>query len=163
MKTLIKKHKLIDILRDMKTNLRQYTWRRKNNNNIANRIDYFLISADIRSRIVKADKAGHYFFTDHRAISLKINHKAESRGRGYYKLNSKILENEEYKEIINQLISKYQKKLVIRNTDPRTLWDVLKAEVRDITVKICKQLSREKKYELNKLEKSSTNFTIRTR
>jgi hypothetical protein len=96
-------------------------------------------------------------------ISLKSNHKAESRGRGYYKLNSKILENEEYKEIINQLISKYQKKLVIRNTDPRTLWDVLKAEVRDITVKICKQLSREKKYELNKLEKSSTNFTIRTR
>ena len=84
-------------------------------------------------------------YTDHQAISLKINHKAESRGRGYFKLNSKILENEEYKEIIKQLISKYQKKLVIQKTDPRTLWDVFKAEVRDVTVKICKQISHEKK------------------
>ena len=28
---------------------------------------------------------------------------------------------------------------------PETLWDVFKAEVRDVTVKICKQISREKK------------------
>ena len=55
LKTLIKKHKLIDIWRDMNTNLRQYTWRRKNNISTASRIDYFLISTDIRSRIVKAD------------------------------------------------------------------------------------------------------------
>jgi hypothetical protein len=67
---------------------------------------------------------------DHQTISLKIKHKAESRGREYFKLNSKILENEEYKEIIKQLISKYQKKLVIQKTDTRTLWDVFKAEVR---------------------------------
>jgi DNA-directed RNA polymerase subunit H (RpoH/RPB5) len=39
-------------------------------------------------------------------------------------LYSKILENEEYKEIIKQLISKYQEKPVIQKTDPRTLWDV---------------------------------------
>ena len=111
MKTLIKKHKLIDIWRDMNTNLRQYTWRRNNNISTASRIDYFFISTDIRSRIVSADiRLVTISYTDHQAISLKINHKAESRGRGYFKLNSKILENEEYKEIIKQLISKYQKK-----------------------------------------------------
>jgi hypothetical protein len=52
----------------------------------------------------------------------------------YNIIQYKILENEEYKEIIKQLISKYQKKLVIQKTDPRTLWDVFKAEVRDVTV-----------------------------
>jgi hypothetical protein len=84
----------------------------------ASRIDYFLISTDIKSRIVSADiRPATISYTDHQAISLKINHKAESRGRGYFKLNSKILENEEYKEIIKQLISKYQKKLVIQKTD----------------------------------------------
>ena len=138
----------------MKTNLRQYTWRRKNNISTASRIDYFFISTDIRSKIVSADiRPATISYTDHQAISLKINHKAESRGRGYFKLNSKILENEEYTEILKQLISKYQKNLVIQKTDPRTPWDVFKAEVRNVTVKICKQISREKNYELNKLEK----------
>ena len=140
----------------MNTNLRQYTWRRKNNISTASRIDYFLISTDIRPRIVSADiRPATISYTDHQAISVKINHKAESRGRGYFKLNSKILENEEYKEIIKQLISKYQKKLVIQKTDPRTLWDVFKAEVRDVTVKIWKQISCEKNYELNKLDQDN--------
>jgi hypothetical protein len=97
----------------MNTNLRQYTWRRKNNISTA-RIDYFFISTDIRSRIVSADiRPATISYTDQQAISLKTNHKAESRGRGYFKLNSKILENEEYKEIIKQLISKYQKMTLI--------------------------------------------------
>ena len=105
LKTLIKKHKLIDIWRDMNTNLRQYTWRRENNISTASRIDYFFVSTDIRSRIVKADiRPATISYTDHQAMSLKIkiNHKAESRGRGYFKLASKILENKEYKEIIKQ-------------------------------------------------------------
>lgn len=161
LKTLIKKHKLIDIWRDINTNLRQYTRRRKNNISIASRIDYFLICTDIRSRIVSADiRPATISYTDHQAISLKINHKAESRGRGYFKLNSKILENEEYKDIIKQLISKYQNKLVTQNTDPRTLWDVFKVEVRDVTVKICKQISHEKNCELNKLEKTLQSLQL---
>jgi hypothetical protein len=144
----------------MNTNLRQYTGRRKNNISTA-RIDYFLISTNIRSRIVSANiRPATISYTDHQAISLEINHKAESRGRGYFKLNSKILENEEYKEIIKQLISKYQNKLVIQMTDTRTLWDVFKAEVRDVTVKICKQISREKNYELNKLGKTLQSLQL---
>ena len=145
----------------MNTNLRQYTWRRKNNISTASRVDHFFISTDIRSRIVSADiRPATISYTDHQAISVKINHKAESRGRGYFKLNSKILENEEYKEIIKQLISKYQKKLVIQNTDPITLWDVFKADVRDFTVKICKQISHEKNYELNILEKTLQSLQL---
>ena len=89
----------------MNSNLRQYTWRRENNISTASRIDYFFVSTDIRSRIVKADiRPATISYTDHQAMSLKIkiNHKAESRGRGYFKLGSKILENKEYKEIIKQ-------------------------------------------------------------
>jgi hypothetical protein len=44
--------------------------------------------------------------------------------------------------------------------DPRTLWDVFKAEVRDVTVKICKQISCEKNYELNKLEKTLQSLQV---
>jgi flagellar biosynthesis chaperone FliJ len=78
----------------------------------------------------------------------------------YNIIQYKILENEEYKEIIKQLISKYQKKLVIQNTHPITLWDVFKAEVRDFTVKICKQISHEKNYELNILEKTLQSLQL---
>jgi len=66
----------------MNTNLRQYTWRRKNNISTASRIDYYFISIDIRSRIVSADiRPATTSYTDHQAISLEINHNAESRGR----------------------------------------------------------------------------------
>jgi hypothetical protein len=101
--------------------LRQYTWRRKNNNNIANRIDYFLISADIRSRIIKADirPATISFLTTCLGEALRFPLKLYA----YHYLVLIV----KFVEIINQLISKYQKKLVVRNTDPRTLWDVLKA------------------------------------
>ena len=77
LKTLIKKHKLIDIWRDMNTNLRHYTWRRENNISTASRIDYFFVSTDIRSRIVKADiRPATISYTDHQTMSLKmkINH-----------------------------------------------------------------------------------------
>jgi hypothetical protein len=73
LKTLIKKHKLIDNWRDMNTNLRQYTRRRENNISTASRIDYFFVSTDIRSRIVKADiRPATISYTDHQAMSLKI-------------------------------------------------------------------------------------------
>jgi hypothetical protein len=37
---------------------------------------------------------------------------------------------------------------------------VFKAEVRDVTVKICKQISHEKNYELNKLENTLQSLQL---
>jgi exonuclease III len=58
----------------MNTNLRQYTWRRENNISTASRIDYFFVSTDIRSRIVKADiRPATISYTDHQAVHISPN------------------------------------------------------------------------------------------
>ena len=68
-----------------------------------------------------------------------------NKGNGYWKLNTSILENQEYCKSIEKLITKYQHKFK-EQTKLDILWDNFKLEVRDKTIDHCKKLSnREKK------------------
>ena len=152
LKQLIKKHKLSDIWRELHPGLRQFTWRRKNNNNESSRIDYFLICPNLRPKIFTSDiRPAMISSTDHMAISLKIDCNHHNRGRGYFKLNNSILSSDKYNILIRKLIHKYKEKIEQSN-DPRILWDVFKVEVRDLTIEFCRKQSREKQNELNLLE-----------
>lgn len=143
-KKLKKTHKLIDIWREINPKLEQFTWRRKHNHNIASRIDYFLISPDIRPHVVSADiRPAMISCTDHQAISLMIRLPHINKGRGYFKINNSILDNDTYKDIIKNLINSYQKKM--GSQDPRVLWDLFKLEVKELTSSFCKRLASEKK------------------
>ena len=57
-----------------------------------------MISSDIRPAMISS--------TDHQAISLKIRQRTENRGRGFFKINNSILDNNEYKNLINKIIKK---------------------------------------------------------
>jgi hypothetical protein len=50
---------------------------------------------------------------------------------GYWKINNSILNEEEYKQIINNLINSYLN--TKKTIDIRLLWDTLKIEIREIT------------------------------
>ena len=129
LKTLIKKLKVIDIWRAINPNKTQYTWKRKNNE-VASRIDYFLVSQDLRPRVLSTDiRPATIQYPDHLAISLKINHCQGNKGKGYFKLNNSILNDESYKIKINTLIDKYEK---LRNKKSLAImWDLFKIEVRE--------------------------------
>ena len=87
LKILIKTLKLVDIWRVLYPQKEQYTWRRKNNQNSASRIDFFLINHDLRPKIISSDiRPAMIKYTDHQAISLKINLSQEEKGKGYFKL-----------------------------------------------------------------------------
>ena len=153
LKQLIKKYKLIDIWRELNQNSSQFTWRRKNNRSVASRIDFFLISPDIRPHIISADiRPALISHTDHQAISLQIRLKAQNKGKGFFKINNSILNDTKYKEIIIKLIDTHQEKILTKNNDPRVTWDIFKTEVREVTIAYCKQKAAESKNEIKHLE-----------
>jgi len=100
-------------------------------------------SSDIRPTVLK--------FTDHNSISLKLKLFKGNKGNGYWKLNTSILENQEYCKSIEKLITKYQHKFK-EQTKLDILWDNFKLEVRDKTIDHCKKLANSKKNEIKKLE-----------
>ena len=64
---------LLDIWRELNPNKTQFTWKRKHKINESTRIDYFLISPELRTQIESADiRPVIISHTDHQAISLKI-------------------------------------------------------------------------------------------
>ena len=75
----------------------RYTWRRKKPE-IQCRLDFFLISSDLIYDINLADIVPEY----------KTDHSMNPRGRGFWKLNTSLLKEEEYLNLIKATI--YQTK-----------------------------------------------------
>jgi hypothetical protein len=82
-------------------------------------------------------------YTDQNSISLKPKLFKGSKGNGYWKLSTSILENQEYSKSIEKLITKYKNK----NTEQHNLyiiWDNFKLEVRDKTIDHCNKVAKGK-------------------
>ena len=63
--------------------------------------------------------------TDHRAVKLLININENQRGPNYWKLNTSLLEDENYKAIIKYLIHRYNTKIEYEklDVDLHILWE----------------------------------------
>ena len=82
---LKKKLNLIDPWKIKNRDKQQYTWKRKNSNTEASRIDYFLISKELFQRIITADiRPAMIQYTDHMAVALILDIKIINRGPGYW-------------------------------------------------------------------------------
>ena len=90
-------------------NKSQYTWKRKNNNREASRIDYFLISKELVYKTQSCDiRPALIRHTDHQAVSLRIKKDKVNRGPGIWKLNSSIIKDKRYKELMYKILNKYK-------------------------------------------------------
>ena len=64
------------------------------------------------------------------------------KGNGFWKLNNSVLKDEEYKFIINKPRENYLTSITKENNyDIRLIWDVLKNEIKDLTIEYCKNKS----------------------
>ena len=99
---------LVDVWRCIHSNTKQYTWRQRVTN-VACRLDVFLISVEL-ANITKTAKISNGFRTDHSFISLEISKNVINRGPGFFKLNTSLLFDKDYVEIIKNVIYT-QKKL----------------------------------------------------
>ena len=97
---------LIDIWRTQNPDRKRFTWR-SNKPCRASRLDYFLISEDILSLNPKSDILNVYK-SDHNMICLNITKSSQKRGKGLWKFNNALLENQDFSDMIRAEITLIQ-------------------------------------------------------
>ena len=161
-KNIKKVNKLIDPWKEKNPAKQQFTWKRKNSNNEASRIDYFLIQNYLIQRILKADiRPAIIKHTDHQAVSLSLDIKVTNRGKGYWKLNNSLLNDHMYQKLINEIIHNYVLESQNNLQNARTIWDLCKIEIKEQSIKYgiikTKQYKNHLKELEDKLSKTITN------
>jgi len=135
---------LTDIWRDLNPDVQRFTWRR-NKPEIHCRLDFFLISSSLSTDALEADIL-RGFKTDHSLITLSLGTKTNPRGPGFWKLNSHFLKDFEYinliKETINVVSNDYKED---ESVDAILLWDVMKMQIRAVSIKYEKQVKAKQK------------------
>jgi hypothetical protein len=94
---------LVDIWRELNSDIRRYTWTRKRPRKQA-RLDYFLISDSATSFVKEANILSGYK-SDHSMITLTLALSQNKPHRSsYWKFNTSLLHDWKYAEIINKVI-----------------------------------------------------------
>ena len=91
------------------------------------------------------------FLTDHSFIYIETSFDAEIRGRGFWKFNTKILEEIDYVQEINKIIQMAEWRY--QELDPGLRWETLKNDVREFMLEYSKQRASKNKREIEQLEK----------
>ena len=126
---------LVDIWHTMHLDKRQYTWSRKKSGStkttIAARLDYFLCSQNLHSRIVKVEHAAGYN-TDHHMVVIHVLTGTPPRGRGFWKFNNTLLDNKTFfpnaEKVIHAATYKY------RHSNPAIQFEMIKCEISSYSV-----------------------------
>ena len=125
-------HNMTDIWRIQHPDTKKYTWHSSHKPPIFCRLDYFLISNNLINSIKNSSiKPGYK--TDHSFIALNIDFYKLPRGPGYFKFNNSLLLDMEYKNKIKNSIS--ETVLLNNEANPNTLWEVIKGNIRNETIK----------------------------
>ena len=96
------KESLIDLWRELNKTVRGFTWRSQNPCR-RSRLDYFLISDDI----LGLDPSIEYipaYKSDHNPVILSFIKSRQARGRGLWKFNNTLLQNQDYIDMVKEEI-----------------------------------------------------------
>ena len=121
---------LVDIWRVRNPSFRQFTCRRSNPAKMS-RIDFFLISNEMQYN-VKFCKHLPSFLSDHSLVILRVSSLAdsESRGRGYWKFNNSLTNDNNFVETLKNNICEW-KSTFDSQQDPRVKWSFLNTKFLD--------------------------------
>ena len=157
--TYMKNTAICDIWRVRNDSCREYTWQRKKEKGkhemIAARLDYFLISSTMSSRVIESGhKAG--YCTDHSMVLLTIRSNLPSRGRGFWKLNARLLEQNTYRESIIALIKASAEKYKLSN--PAIKWEMMKCEIMGFSRVYSLESAKRKRQKLERINERITKL-----
>ena len=124
---------LIDIWRLRNKHKSQFTWKRQALNE-SSRIDYFLIQTELENNVISCDiRPAQISKTSHLSVSLKLKICDENRGPGIWKINNSIVNDTEYKALINQTIENCKTLQASENLSPQNIWEKVKIDIREVT------------------------------
>ena len=124
----VDENQLTDIWRKNSKFLKDYTWSGGGNQMIARRLDFIFASPFLLPLITDCQilSVGH---SDHRIVISDIEFNYFERGKGNYKMNASIFENENFKLSIKALIE--ESKVELQDLDPILKWESIKIKVRE--------------------------------
>lgn len=127
---------IVDIWRRKNPQKRRFTWRRKQPM-VKSRLDYWLVSEQITDYVEKADIVS-FIGTDHSAILLKLkSFSGNSRGRGLWRMNTSILDEQPYVEGIIENKTNWLEEITDVQ-DARQQWEWLKYRIRQFSMEYSK-------------------------
>ena len=145
-----------DIYRSLHPDKHRFTWRKGIKESQMSRLDYFLISPEFYGFVTEADIDISYR-SDHSLITVNLNFITQERGKGYWKFNNSLLYDPEYvkkvKETINETVSSYRlPENEAFSIDDQMLFEMIKLQVRGITISHSSYKKRLKEREENNIE-----------
>ena len=132
---------LVDLWRIRNPGSKYFTWYRTKPKYIASRIDYMLISEGLTTL---TENITHLtgIRTDHSCVFASVKIDYNSRGPGYWKLNTSLIENEQYihqtKELINDKLTEYGHLPIIEK------WELTKQKVAEHSKQFAKAVKNKR-------------------
>ena len=145
----LEEHNWVDLWRLLNEGISEYTWRRRKPITLS-RLDYFLVQQE-NVGLVRDCEIIPVPFSDHSFVSLHIGFSEDIRGRGYWKLNTAMLENKVYLDEMNELIDKSLE--LNKHKSPCHKLEILKIEISSFSQHFCKKVANEKRIKREQLRK----------
>ena len=111
---------------------KEYSWFKKGNIQKASRIDFALVSGGIDQKVENPMYIAGVM-TDHRALYLSLDLNYCERGTGYWKLNTQLLTEKEYIDMMNEAIQKQTQ--MNQHLTPTKQWEAMKTMIKNKTIK----------------------------
>ena len=146
-----------DVWRMQNIERREYSWWKGGDITSfkASRIDLALCTAGIDQQ-VKAIQYLTSVQTDHRAIYMVIDLATWERGRGYWKLNTSLLQRADYVTVINTTIEEFLQSAI--DTNPKLRWEQLKSRVKKTSIDFARRSSSEQKLIIAQLSEKVNEY-----
>ncbi|KAL6481312.1 hypothetical protein MHYP_G00093920 [Metynnis hypsauchen] len=124
-----------------------HTWH--NSRGASSRIDYILVAPPITVRTASLSPR---WYSDHMMVEVTVSIDAPSFGRGYWKLNVEILEEQEYQSLFRDHLAAW---LGCKSdfASPAAWWEHIKERIRALTIHYCSQRKAAKLQRVRDLEK----------
>ena len=142
---------LIDVFRKLNPNERSFSYKSKSLK-VSSRIHFYLVSKSITNWVVKANtKVSNA--PDHKAVELDLRIRSEKRDPGLWKFTNSLVEDNEFVELIKRQYPVIRKKyLDLKDDTCRLKWELIKMELRSITISCTKHKRKQCRNQVTELQ-----------
>ena len=129
-----------------------FSWMR---GSTSKRLDYLLVSESLID-IMSDSQIKNIGFSDHRMVITSFEASKFKRGKGFYKINTSLLHDQDYCTIIVNEIRKTIHDY--RDADDHTVWEMIKINIKEISQRYSIKKNGEKRNKRKDLDKQLSNL-----
>ena len=89
--------------------------------------------------------------TDHISIIFKCEISSNNRGKGYWKLNTSVLVEPKYCDMINSFLTNLPDEINLEENS-KTKWELIKLKIKNLSINYCKEKSKTTKQKIASIE-----------